>query len=187
MNNTFQSYLMFAQLPDDLKKLNKLKLNPQKQRFDLLKCCGYFPKLESMKVKSKNIVYITLDNGDYTNGRNMAMGAPTRKPDYFLRCTNNNNSGKGENFTGMFFFGKVGANVNDLEEGTMVYYGNPKGSTDGYVILVSDNWQEIEVLFVPNGKPMLPRICSEVCMGILSHEIANLRWNARVFHDYSKV
>lgn len=182
--NIFSAYLKLEQLPDEVKTRNKIKLGARVPRFDLTRLAGYYKPLESLKNKKGQIIL-------YLNETRGIIDSPDkRRADRFLM-------GKDSlNFSSVFL---LDSSANNDGSG-FVGYGNPNRSktyskdkkpnpflevkNDGFIFLISPDWQAVEVLIIPDGYNTILGNAKALADGVYNEGLETMRATAKTFFQY---
>jgi len=182
--NIFSAYLNFQQLPDEVKTRNKIKTGAKIPRYDLTRMAGYYKPIDSMKT-NRGLVYLYL-----TETRGIINSPDQRRADRFLM-------GKDSlNFSSVFLF-----DCSTLIDGNrLIGYGNPnraatfgKNKTknpfleckdDGFLFLISNDWQTIETLIIPNGYNTILGNAKALADGVYTEALETMRTTAQTFFPY---
>lgn len=187
-DGVFSAYMKIVQLPNEVKRLNKIKLNPKNPRFDLVAVNGYFPPLEALKYQGH--VHFNL-----VNGKDRFKEFNNRKPFKVLQ------DNRGFNFSGIFLdvCGTVPV------DGCFVGYGNPnpdetclikgkeiknpyfENGRDGFLFIIKQDFSEIEIFVLPKGgggDNIIESATAAFRYGVYDEQVRTLREAAKVFHTY---
>jgi len=180
--NIFSAYLKLVQLPDDVKRRNKIKVNGKIPRFDLIQSSGYYRPIERLK-NGKGQVYFYLQNT-----RGIIKSPDGRRADRFLQ-------GKESlNISSIYYYSFQG------NSSYLIGYGNPNREktygkqkkpnpflevkNDGYLFLISQDWQTIEILVVSNGYNTILGNAKALADGVYHEALENMRAAARPIYNY---
>lgn len=178
------AYMKLEKLEADIKQANKIK-NGTTPRYDLTEMTGDYAPINSLK-NVVGMVYMYLSG---TKG--IIKATEERRADNFLSTSDS------LNVSSLFFAG-------DLPTGEHVYFGNPpksltyskkkkpnpflKVSNDGFLFLISKDWQQIEVLVLSWEKPRIFTLSRCYVNGIhrdlFNNAFKSMRERARVFFEY---
>lgn len=178
----FSCYLCLEQLPDEVKALNGIKTGTRVPRFDLTKMAGILPGLEALTSrKGRLAMYLQRAMG-------LINASDGRRADCFLMAKNS------LNFSSLYLLNRT------TDGAPFVGFGNPlpgqtygkdnrpnpfyQSRNDGYIFIVSPDWQKIEVLVVPSGKYTIVGEASMVQKGLLDEAIQSIRQHASTFFPY---
>lgn len=181
--NIFSAYLQFKQLPDEVKSRNKIKLGAKIPRYDLTRIAGYYKPIESLKT-NKGLVYVYL-----TETRGIINSPDQRRADRFLMAK------ESLNFSSVYLL-----DCSTPTNGNLIGYGNPNRSKtfgkdkkpnpfleckdDGFLFLISEDWQSIETLIIPNGYNTILGNAKALADGVYNEALATMRAAAKTFFQY---
>ncbi len=192
-NIDFTAYIRLEQLPDEVKKRNGGKAGAKIPRFDVTATAGYYKPLEALQ-NAKGMVVVYLNDT-----RGIIDSSDTRRADRFLmgKQTTIGNDGKRANDS---------VNISSVylldtaaESSFMYGYGNPNGNrllksgnlnpfhcnkNDGYLFIVTPDWQQIEWLVIPNGLCTILGNAKALADGVYTEALQTMRAAAKTFYDY---
>lgn len=180
--NIFSAYLLFQQLPDEIKTRHKIKVGASVPRFDLVRMTGYYKPLESLK-NPKGQIYLLLNET-----RGIINSPDQRRAD-------------------RFFMGKNSLNVSSVflldgstNGGGFVGYGNPNRSKtyskdkkpnpffgckdDGFLFLFAHDWKAVEILVIPDGCNTILGNAKALADGVFDGALATMRATSKTFFQY---
>lgn len=181
MTNLFSCYLCLEQLPDDVKKANKIKIGARVPRFDVTATAGYYEPLEAFK-NAKGMLFFYLQK---TTG--IINSPDNRRAVHFLQCSKDSC-----NFSSIF-------TVDITRTGKIVAFGEPNGSVqlrrgksnpfykfrnDGYLFLISKDYSRIEILVIPNGRHTIRGNVQQLINGNFDDALQTIRKNAQLMYNY---
>lgn len=180
METIFSCYLKMVQLPDELKRRNKIKVGAVVPRFDVVQITGYFPQLESIKNNKQGMVCLLLQETIKTGNQSGAE-----------RWLQGKNS---------FNFSAIHLLDDRMADGSLVGFGNPNREktfsqrrlqnpfydcrNDGFLFLIGADWQTIEILVIPNGLYTIQGNAKELVDGKYREALEQVRNNAKPFFIY---
>lgn len=179
---TFTAYFKMVQLPDEVKKRYNIKVGACVPRFDVTAAAGYYKPLAEMANNKGQIVL-------YLNETRGIINSPDhRRADRYLQ-------------------GKQSFNVSSVYlldykdgNGNLVGYGNANGAAtfgkskqpnpfkdygkDGFLFLVSHDWQTIEMLVVPKGLNTILGNAKALADGVYNEALQTMRAAAQTVYPY---
>ena len=179
------AYIRLEQLPDEVKQRNKIKIGAKVPRYDGIAMAGYFkPFLELMNNKGQIITYLN------PTDRNRLQSRPqptSRQADRYLQ-------GKGSvNISSVYLTDYTTA------DGRRVGYGNPdpsptfgrdrkpnpfSGCRDGFIFLISPDWQTLEILVICEGAYFTTGTVKATADGVYDEVLAVFRSQANPIYNY---
>lgn len=181
----FEAYIRLEQLPDEVKRANKVKVGAKVPRYDVTATAGYYKPLEAL-TNSKGMCILYLNET-----RGIIDSIDTRRADRFLM----GRAGKDSvNVSSVFVL-----NPDNEAEGGIVGYGNPNGfhilksgnpnpfygnGHDGYLFLISPDWRLIEWLVVPDGVNTIIGNAKALADGVYNEALQTMRAAATTYYDY---
>jgi hypothetical protein len=177
-------YLKIAVLPSDVRARNGINTETN-CRYDGISQTGDYPPFELIK-NHKGMLFFNLCNSDGT-----INSSDKRRADTWLQCT----GGKYGNLSSIY----------TLELGTdiIIAYGNPSDKqyfkpttqflkdgtinqkqkpnhffnykNDGFVFLIKNDWSEIEIIVISNGKNIIQSVAKKVADKEFEDELTALR------------
>jgi hypothetical protein len=189
------SYLYLKQLPDEVKKRHKIKLESKTPRLDLLAYAGYYPPLERLKSSKGQIFFNLLKTDGIINSPD------NRRAGYSLQCSSPPAPIKSVNFSSIFI---LEAQNNDFiiaygeppqgkllkpakgKDGKPIQRQNPffENANDGYLFLISLDYTTIEILVIPDGRYLIKSYAIMLIDGKLSGALETIRNNTKPFFNY---
>lgn len=172
-----QGYFKFATLPEDIKKLHKIKSTAR------LDCIAFTDNglnelngLTNFVNGKKQLIFYKTDARQFVkaNSKRIAQWALT---------------GNGLNFSSLFIeiahsqfaFGSPNAKekLKNGEKNPMAAFKN-----DGYLFILNSDFSEIEVLILPNCAHLIELLFQQLLDGNFDEQIETLRKQARPFFNY---
>lgn len=180
------AYIRVEQLPDEVKQRHKIKVGAKVPRYDGIAMYGNCKAFwELMNDKRQLVLYL---NETYRNRlTNTASNPASRQADRYLQ-------GKGSiNVSSIYLTEYTTA------DGRRVGYGNPdpsptygkerkpspfKGCRDGFIFLITPDWQTIEILVVADGSYNLIGTAKAMADGAYDEVLATYREIAAPIYKY---
>lgn len=182
--NIFSAYLLFQQLPDEIKTRHKIKVGASVPRFDLTMMAGYYKPLQCLQNKKGQVVMYLSET------RGIISSPDQRRADRFLMAK------QSLNFSSIFLL-----DCPPLANGDLVGYGNPNRSKtfgkakipnpfleckdDGFLFLISHNWQTIEIVVIPDGCNTIFGNAKALADGVYNEALETMRNSAKTFFQYA--
>jgi hypothetical protein len=180
--NLFSAYIRLVQLPNEVKERKKIKLGAKVPRFDLVDMAGYYKPLETLKNKKGQVIFYLSDT------RGIIDSSDKRRADRFLMAKDS------LNFSSVFLLS------NTAQDGRFVGFGTPNGAktfgkdkkqnpfyecrNDGFLFVVSPDWNVIEVLIVPDGCNTIQGNARALADGVYNEALEIMRATAKTFCQY---
>lgn len=181
--NTFCAYIKLQQLPQDVKAAHKIKVDAKTPRFDITQMAGYYKPIESLKNKDGQVYF-------YLNETRGIINSPdARRADKFLGARGS------LNFSSIYMLDSI-----PDSEGYLIGYGNPyrlqthgkdkkqnpfyDNRDDGYLFLIEQDWQTIEILVIPNGCNTILGNAMALQDGKYNDALEMMRATANTFFQY---
>lgn len=181
MTNIFSCYLCLEQLPDEVKRANKIKVGARVPRFDAVAVAGYYEPLDTFK-NGKGMLFFYLQK---TIG--IINSPDVRRADHFLQCSRDS-----VNFSSIYSTGKTST-------GKIVAFGEPNGGTqlkkgknnpfygvknDGYLFIISPDYKRIEILVIPDGRHTIRGNVQQLINGNFDEALMTIRQTAQPLFNY---
>ena len=177
----FCNYLKLEVLPDDVKQLHKIKLNPKTPRYDVTAMAGDTTYIDGLKNNKGMIIFYLVPSKEISKK--------------FDRIADQNLQAKDSyNFSGVYLLEKVEGEPlvgfgNPLQDETFGKWRKNKNPfydvrDDGYVFLIQPDWKQIEIFVVRGGGGSIIAIAQSLKGGCYQKEIEDLRQKAKPIFDY---
>ena len=180
--NIFSAYMVWEQLPDEVKKRHKIKVDSKVPRFDLTHIAGYCKPLADLtNRKGQAVAYLVETRG-------IINSPDQRRADRYLQAK------------GSFNLSSIYLLDYDTKDGRMVGYGNPMRAEtyskekrpnpfydsrdDGFLFLISEDWKRIELLIVTNGINTILGNAKALADGVYNEALETMRKAATKFYQY---
>lgn len=179
----FRGYYRFQQLPIEIKERNKIKANGKTPRYDCVSKAGCYEPLEMLTSKA-GLLYAYL-----SETRGVINSPDNRRADRFLHTSDSLNISSvyllSEPVGGLGFVGYGNPDPNKTYGGKNKK-PNPffNWRNDGFLFVVSSDWQYIEMLILPNGRYTLESNAKRLKDGYFDEMLATFRNIAQPFFDY---
>ncbi len=184
MNQFFSVYVKMEQLPDEVKRRNKIKVGAKIPRYDVTAMAGYYKPLEQLR-NPKGQIYFNLNP---TKG--IINSSDQRRADRYLQGINS------YNLTSVYLLDYT-TNANDY----IFAYGNPNGGAtfggkkkrpnpffenrnDGFLFVITPDWQTIEMLVILNGANTILGNAKALEDGVYSSQLETIRATAKPIFNY---
>jgi len=178
MDNLIKGVYLFRQLPDDIKRANKIKVGAVVLRYDIVGFDGDYDFIKPL-INKKNLCYLSL-----TETYNFVKADQRRMADYALR---NNSIG---NLTSLFYNsidneGKFFGNTNDsktIKVGKKIV-PNPLLAYEDHLLLIklSDDKKELVLILVKGGRSFCQFIYPDFVNGkydeFINNKLQSLKTN----------
>lgn len=170
-------YYKFEILSKDLKILHKIKIGASIPRYDCTHYYGDYKGLEAYKNK-KGMMYLNLHES-----RDIIKAHDNRKTEFVLK-------GNGLNFSSLYFeniqfqnlcYGYPNRNVllSNGEKNPLFIFRN-----DLYIIIINDEFTEVEVFIFENCKPHASEYLQESIAGNFDDTFEDIRERSKPFFAY---
>jgi len=191
----FSNYLLLKQLPDEVKRKHKIKLESKTPRFDVIAHAGYYPPLERLKSSKGQIFFNLLKTDGIINSPD------NRRAGYSLQCSSPPAPIKSVNFSSIYILettnadfiiaygeppqGKLLKSAKD-KKGNPIQRENPffENGNDGYLFLISQDYSTIEILIIPDGRYLIKSYAMMLIDGKLTAALETIRNIAKSFFNY---
>lgn len=177
----FSAYFRLEQLSDSVKTLNRIKVGAKVPRYDCTALAGYYKPLDALKnAKGQLFFYLSETRG-------IINSSDQRRTDNFLQASKDS-----FNFSSIFML--------DYTASPLIGYGNANGNrtfgkvgktnpffeckNDGYLFVISQDWQQIEVLVIPDGKHTIYGNAKELADGRYFEALESMRKTAKPIYNY---
>lgn len=181
MTSILSCYLLLEQLPDEVKKANKIKVGASVPRFDVTAVAGYYEPLEKF-LNPKGMLFFYLQKS-----KGIINSPDVRRADYFLQCSKDS-----VNFSSIYEIGYTST-------GDFVAFGEPNNTlklkkgidnpfyqfkNDGYLFVIAPDYQKIECLVLPDCRYTIRGNAQQLINGNLDEALKTIRQSARPVFNY---
>ncbi|MDR3706386.1 MAG: hypothetical protein P4L28_10820 [Paludibacteraceae bacterium] len=178
----FDCYIKMQQLPDEVKRANKIKVGASVPRLDCVAMAGYYKGLEPLYSKKGQIKFYLQQTKGLINSTDQ------RRAGYFLMGE------KSINFSSLFI-----QNLDTQDKGKLYGFGEPNGNktlksgepnpmlsfaNDAYLFITSPDFTEIEILIITNGRYLIQGYLKKLANGEYNTALQAMREQAKPIFNY---
>lgn len=168
-------------LPNEAKIRNKLKPEPKIPRLDLTSFSGYYKGIEPF-ISTKGMIYYNLMRTEKINANG------NRKASYYLQGQ------KSLNFSSIYLMNeteKIKFGFGEPNNKPTIKKGKQRVpnpvlpfKNDGYLFIVHDDYQQIEILICENSRYSIQAFAKKLANGGFDEALQQFRENAQPFFNY---
>lgn len=178
----FECYLKFQQLPDEVKRANKIKVGAKVPRLDCVAMAGYYEGLTPLYSSKGQIKLYLMETRGLINSND------DRRAGYFLMGE------KSINFSSVF----MQSFVNDDQE-QCLGFGSPNGNkklkngqpnpmlpfcNDGYLFISKPDFSEFEILIIKEGQYLIQNYLKKLANGFYDEALSVIREQSKPIFNY---
>lgn len=175
----FSAYLLFEQLPDDVKAKNKIKVGASVPRLDCTALAGYYEPLESIKNPKGQIMFYLQQT------RGIIDSPDKRRAGYFLQAKDS------QNFSSIYPLtseGDLHFAYGEPNNQKLLKNGKPNPflpyKETGYIFIHSTDYKRVEVLVIENGRYLIQGYAKQIANGQLNEALEGMRQKAKPIFEY---
>lgn len=176
----FDCYIKMQQLPDEVKRVNKIKVGARIPRLDCVSMAGFYDGLKPLFSSKGQLKFYLVETRGLINSNDH------RRAGYFLmgECSINFSSIFLQDFeTGDRCFGYGEPNINKtLKNGE----SNPMlpFCEDAYLFITNPKFTEIEILIISKGRYLIQGYTKQLASGAFDEALDVMREQAKPIFNY---
>jgi hypothetical protein len=177
----FDCYIKLQQLPDEVKRANKIKAGAKIPRLDCVAMAGYYEGLKPLFSSKGQIKLYLMET------RGLINSSDQRRAGYFLMGE------KSINFSSVFLqdFGtdqKQCFGYGEPNRNETLKNGEPNPMKpfceDAYLFITDSKFTEIEILIISNGRYLIQGYLKQLANGAFNDALEAIREQAKPIYNY---
>lgn len=178
----FDCYIKMQQLPDEVKRANKIKVGASVPRLDCVSMAGYYEGLKPLFSSKGQLKFYLMET------RGLINSSDQRRAGYFLMGENS------INFSSVFL-----QEFDTSDQKQCFGYGEPNSnktlksgqpnpmlsfSEDAYLFITNPGFTELEILIIKRGRYLIQGYLKQLANGAFNEALAAMRSQAKPIFNY---